>query len=189
MTRLVDNMLDMTRIESGALKPALEWIDLNEILNSAALRLRNETGRHRLEIDVPDDLPLVPADPVQLDQVITNLITNSVKYAPAGTLIRVRARAGDEARMLVQIANESPRVPPEDLARIFDRFYRVTHADKVMGTGLGLSICKGIIDAHGGRIWAENQPPRAGDDGRGFIFNVSLPLTWNGAAPRMPPPE
>jgi two-component system sensor histidine kinase KdpD len=189
LTRLVDNMLDMTRIESGALKPALEWIDLNEIVDRAALRLRSETGRHRLEIDVPDDLPLVPADPVQLDQVITNLITNSVKYSPAGTVIRVSARRGDEARMLVQIANESPRMPPEDLARIFDRFYRVTNADKVMGTGLGLSICKGIIDAHGGRIWAENRPLRAGDDNGGFIFNVSLPLTWNGAAPRMPPPE
>ncbi|MEO6062466.1 MAG: ATP-binding protein [Thermoflexales bacterium] len=189
LTRLVDNMLDMTRIESGALKPALEWTDLTEIVNSAALRLRNETGRHRLEIDVPDDLPLVPADPVQLDQVITNLISNSVKYSPAGTLIRVIARREDDARMLVQIANESPRMPPEDLARIFDRFYRVTHADKVMGTGLGLSICKGIVDAHSGRIWAENRPPRAGDDSRGFIFNISLPLTWNGAAPRMPPPE
>ncbi len=189
LTRLVDNMLDMTRIESGALKPALEWTDLSEIVNSAALRLRNETGRHRLEIDVPDDLPLVPADPVQLDQVFTNLISNSVKYALAGTLIQVRARREDTERMLIQVSNDSPRVPPEDLARIFDRFYRVTHADKVMGTGLGLSICKGIIDAHGGRIWAENRPPQPGDQGRGFIFNFTLPLTWNGASPRMPPPE
>lgn len=189
LTRLVDNMLDMTRIESGALKPALEWTDLNEIVNSAALRLRNETSRHRLEIDVPDDLPLVPADPVQLDQVFTNLISNSVKYALAGTLIQIRARREDSARMLIQVANESPRVPPEDLARIFDRFHRITHADKVMGTGLGLSICKGIIDAHGGRIWAENRPPQPGDQSRGFIFNITLPLTWNGASPRLPPPE
>ncbi len=189
LTRLVDNMLDMTRIESGALKPALEWTDLNEIVNTAALRLRNETGRHRLEIDVPDDLPLVPADPVQLDQVITNLISNSVKYSPAGSIIQIQARREDAGRMRVQVSNESPRVPPEDLARIFDRFYRVTHADKVVGTGLGLSICKGIIDAHGGRIWAENRLPQPGDQGRGFVFNFTLPLTWNGASPRLPPPE
>ena len=189
LTRLVDNMLDMTRIESGALKPALEWTDLDEIVNNAAVRLRNETSRHHLEIDVPGDLPLVPVDPVQLDQVFTNLITNSVKYSPAGTLIRVEARRADMERMLVRVFNESPRVPPEDLARIFDRFYRITHADKVMGTGLGLSICKGIIDAHGGRIWAENRPARPGDQGRGFVFNFTLPLTWNGASPRLPPPE
>jgi signal transduction histidine kinase len=157
--------------------------------NSAALRLRNETSRHRLEIDAPDDLPLVPADPVQLDQVFTNLISNSVKYSPAGSIMQIQARREDAGRMRVQVSNESPRVPPEDLARIFDRFHRITHADKVMGTGLGLSICKGIIDAHGGRIWAENRPPQPGDQGRGFIFNITLPLTWNGASPRLPPPE
>jgi len=189
LTRLVDNMLDMTRIESGALKPALEWTDLDEIVNNAVVRLRNETSRHRLEIDVPGDLPLVPVDPVQLDQVFTNLITNSVKYSPAGTLIRIQARRADMERMLVQVFNESPRVQPDDLARIFDRFYRITHADKVMGTGLGLSICKGIVDAHGGRIWSENLPSQPGDQGRGFVFNFTLPLTWNGASPRLPPPE
>ncbi len=189
LTRLVDNMLDMTRIESGALKPVLEWTDLNEVVNGAALRMRNETSRHRLEIDVPDELPLVPADPVQLDQVFTNLLSNSAKYAPAGTRILIHARKDDDQMMRIQVANESPRLPPEDLARIFDKFYRVTHADKVTGTGLGLSICKGIIDAHGGKMWAENRIARPGDDDRGFTFNFTLPLTWNGAAPRLPPPE
>jgi two-component system sensor histidine kinase KdpD len=185
LTRLVSNMLDMTKIESGALKPAREWCDLAEVADAAAARLRNDPDKHTLAISVPDDLPLVPADPVQLDQVFTNLISNSIKYAPPGTPVGIIARIGDAREVLIEVSNESPCLPPEDLDRIFDKFYRVTNADRVMGTGLGLSICKGIIEAHGGRIWATNH---ANAD-RGLTFNFTLPLTWDGAAPKLPPPE
>lgn len=185
LTKLVNNLLDMSKIESGALKPQREWTELSEIINGTVARLRGELSRHRLEVDVSDDLPLLPVDPVQLDQVFTNLITNSVKYAPPNTLIRVSARVKDAQFMRVQVSNESPGLPPEDLERIFDKFYRVTDADRVTGTGLGLSICKGIIEAHGGKIWASNRP----DADRGFIFSFTLPLTWNGASPKAPPPE
>lgn len=184
LTRLVNNMLDMSKIESGALKPAREWVDLADIANSTAARLRKDLRQHTLEIRVPDDMPLVPADPVQIDQVFTNLITNSVKYAPAGTPVRIAAKLMDEQFALVQVCNESAQLPAEDLERIFDKFYRVTRVDKVVGTGLGLSICKGIIEAHGGRIWAANA---AGP--RGVVFNFTLPLTWDGAGPKLPPPE
>jgi two-component system sensor histidine kinase KdpD len=130
---------------------------------------------HKLEIDIPDDLPLAPVDYVQMEQVFTNLLSNSLKYAPMNTMIRIRAQVENET-IHVHVSNQGPQVPPEHLERIFDKFYRITAADRVTGTGLGLSICKGIIEAHGGRIWAENLPD-------GLAFNFTLPLTWDGAKP------
>lgn len=185
LTKLVDNLLDMTRIESGALKPDREWTDLAEVVDEAAQRLRAETRGHTLQIDIPGDVPLMPVDPVQLGQVFTNLITNSIKYAPAGTTVRISARKQDDALLVVSVENDSPALPVDDLPRIFDKFYRVTHADKVMGTGLGLSVCKGIIEAHGGAMWAENRPGSA----QGVIFHFTLPLTLDGARPHLPPTE
>lgn len=176
---LVGNLLDMSRIESGALKPKREWNILPEIIGSVLARMKNLTGEHKLEVDVPETLPLVPVDYIQMEQVFTNLLSNSLKYAPADTLVCIRARQED-AWIHVQVSNQGPQVPPEDLERIFDKFYRITAADRVTGTGLGLSICKGIIEAHGGRIWAENMPD-------GLAFHFTLPLTREGATPpRLP---
>jgi two-component system sensor histidine kinase KdpD len=172
---LVGNLLDMSRIESGALKPRREWNILAEIIGSVLARMKNLAGEHMLEIDVPESLPLVPVDYVQMEQVFTNLVSNSLKYAPASTLVRIRARPEEEC-IHVQVSNQGPQVPPEDLERIFAKFYRITAADRVTGTGLGLSICKGIIEAHGGRIWAENVPD-------GLAFNFTLPLTRDGTQP------
>ena len=130
-------------------------------------------------IDIPDDLPLVWVDYVRLQQVFTNLISNSLKYAPAETVIRIRARVQDN-QVFVRVSNQGPPVPDEHLDRIFDKFYRVTAAERVTGTGLVLSICKGIIEAHGGRIWAENLPD-------GFAYNFTLPLRVKDApAPSLP---
>jgi len=117
---------------------------------------------------VPDDLPLVPVDFVQLQQVFINLISNGLKYAPEATTIRVEAQRRDR-EVVARVINQGPPVPEEHLDRIFDKFYRVTAADRVTGTGLGLSICKGIVEAHGGRIWAENLF-------EGLAFNFTLPL-------------
>ena len=178
LNRLVGNLLDMSRIEAGALKPQRQWNILAEIVGGVLARMRHVTERHHLDVEVPEDLPLVPVDYVQMEQVFTNLISNSLKYTPVGTTIRIRVRAQAEV-LLVQVSNQGPPVPEEHLDRIFDKFYRVTAADRVTGTGLGLSICKGIIEAHGGRIWAENLPD-------GFAFNFALPLTWEGAPPRLP---
>ena len=175
---LVGNLLDMSRIESGALKPERQWNVLSEIVQTVAIRMRRPLENHQLALELPDNLPLTPVDFVQMEQVFTNLISNSIKYAPAGTLIRIRAEARDHTEALVQVINQGPQVPAEHLDRIFDKFYRITSADRVTGTGLGLSICKGIIEAHGGHIWASNLPD-------GFAFNFTLPLTLDGA----PPPE
>ena len=179
---LVGNLLDMSRIESGALRPERQWNVLSEIVESVRARLRRLLEHHRLETAIPEDLPLVPVDFVQMEQVFTNLLSNSVKYAPAGTLIRIEASAREPGEVLVRVSNQGPPVPAEHLDRIFDKFYRITAADRVTGTGLGLSICKGIIEAHGGRLWAANLPD-------GFSFNFTLPLTLDGAAPPRLPAE
>ena len=180
LNRLVGNLLDMSRIESGALQPQRQWNVLIEIIESVMARMKHLAQSHRFKIDVPEDLPLLPVDFTQMEQVFTNLISNSLKYAPPGTLIQIRADVRGE-NVLIQVSNEGPQVPAEHLDRIFDKFYRITAADRVTGTGLGLSICKGIIEAHGGRIWAENIPD-------GFAFNFTLPLAWDGArAPQLPP--
>ena len=169
---LVGNLLDMSRIESGALKPKRDWNILSEIAGSVLARMKSLALEHQVEVDVPENLPLIPVDYVQIEQVFTNLISNSFKYAPPNTMVRIRARGVDDF-IHVQVCNQGPQVPSEDLDRIFDKFYRITAADRVTGTGLGLSICKGIIEAHGGRIWAENVPD-------GLAFKFTLPLTLEG---------
>jgi two-component system sensor histidine kinase KdpD len=179
---LVGNLLDMSRIEAGALRPNRQWLSLAEVASGTVSRLRLPLAAYQLDVDVPEELPLVPADYGQLDQVFTNLLNNALKYAPEGTTIGVRANAQGNDVIRVTVQNEGPPVPPEHLEHIFDKFYRVTAADRVTGTGLGLSICKGIVEAHGGRIWAENLPA-------GLAFNFTLPLSWEGAPAQRPAPE
>ncbi len=175
LNMLVGNLLDMSRIESGVLKPKREWNILPEIVGSVLARMKHLAEEHRIEVDVPGSLPLMPVDYVQMEQVFTNLVSNSVKYAPEKSVIRVRAFVeGDSIHVVV--SNQGPQVPQEHLERIFDKFFRLTAADRVTGTGLGLSICKGIIEAHGGRLWAENMPD-------GLAFNFTLPLIWEGISP------
>jgi len=175
LNMLVGNLLDMSRIESGALKPKREWNILSEIVGSVLARMKYLAEGHQIKVDVPESLPLLPVDYVQMEQVFTNLVSNSLKYAPAKTVVCIRARVEDEV-IHVQVSNQGPQIPSEDLERIFDKFYRVVASDRVTGTGLGLSICKGIIEAHGGRIWAENMPD-------GLAFNFTLPIAWDGVKP------
>jgi two-component system sensor histidine kinase KdpD len=172
---LVGNLLDMSRIESGALKPKREWNILSEIVGSVLARMKYLAEGHQIKVDVPESLPLLPVDYVQMEQVFTNLVSNSLKYAPAKTLVCIRAWVKGEL-IHVQVSNQGPQIPSEDLERIFDKFYRIAAADRVTGTGLGLSICKGIVEAHGGRIWAENMPD-------GLAFNFTLPIAWDGVKP------
>jgi two-component system sensor histidine kinase KdpD len=181
LNMLVGNLLDMSRIESGALKPKREWNILPEIVGSVLARMKNLAAEHRIEVELPENLPLIPVDYIQMEQVFTNLISNSLKYAPVNTMVCIRARVEGEV-IHVQVSNQGPQVPSEDLERIFDKFYRITATDRVTGTGLGLSICKGIIEAHGGHIWAENLS-------QGLAFNFIVPLTWDGAKPPQIPAE
>jgi len=182
LNRLVGNLLDMSRIEAGALKPDRKWNSLREIVEGVVRRMHDPLAHHRLELDVPEELPLVAVDYLQMDQVFTNLLSNCLKYAPPGTAVGIRAGVVSEGWLQVEVTNEGPPVPAEHIERIFDKFYRVTHADRVTGTGLGLSICRGIVEAHGGRIWGENQPG-------GFAFRFTLPLTLEGHPPLPSPHE
>jgi len=175
---LVGNLLDMSRIESGALNPQRRWNSISEIAMGVVIKMRKQLQNHLLETDFPADLALVPTDYVMISQVFTNLISNSIKYAPTQTIIKIKAEQ-DLEQMHVQVSNQSPPVPPEHLEQIFDKFHRITEADRVTGTGLGLSICKGIIEAHDGKIWAENQP-------NNFVFHFTLPLLLDGMSPDYP---
>lgn len=178
---LVGNLLDMSRIEAGALLPKKQWNSILEIIKGVVAKLQNLLSHNQVEYFFKDDIPLVPTDYVMMEQVFTNLFSNSVKYAPQGTPIQVYAEVKNDS-VLIRMVNQSPPVPEEHLEHIFDKFFRITKADKITGTGLGLSICKGIIEAHGGKIWAENQP-------EGFTFNILLPLTLNGEFPTLPKDE
>ena len=178
LNQLVGNLLDMSRIETGALNPQRKWNSLSEIVGGVLKRMHQDVQNHRIVVDMPD-IPPVPVDYIQIEQVFSNLISNSVKYAPPETEVFITARLQNDQMLLVQVSNEGPHVTEGDLPRIFDKFYRVTAAEKITGTGLGLSVCKGIIEAHGGKIWAENAPGR-------FIFNFTLPVTWEGMYPQIP---
>jgi two-component system, OmpR family, sensor histidine kinase KdpD len=175
---LVGNLLDMSRIEAGALNPQIKWNSISEIISSVTAKMRLILQDHPISLELPENLPLVPTDFVMMEQVFTNLISNSIKYAPAQTNIVITAEEQGDF-LLLKVKNQSPSVPEEHLEHIFDKFHRITQADKVTGTGLGLSICKGIIEAHGGKIWAQNLP-------NGFSFFFTLPRKLNGALPDTP---
>jgi two-component system, OmpR family, sensor histidine kinase KdpD len=175
MNRLIGNLLDMIRVESGALQVQKEWQPLEESLGVALIRLEDRLRDHPVQVKLPPDLPLVPLDAVLIEQVFINLLENAVKYTPSGTPIEVSATAVDQA-VRVDVADRGPGLPAGEEARIFDKFYRVPGATATSGVGLGLTICRGIVTAHGGRIWAENRP------GGGAVFRFTLPLVG------VPPP-
>jgi two-component system, OmpR family, sensor histidine kinase KdpD len=169
LNQLVGNLLDMSRLEAGALQLQRRWNVLLEIVREAIQRQQQEIKQHPIQIAVSEDLPLVPVDFELIAHVFTNLLSNSLKYSPVDTIILIEAQPLDNQTLLVRVQNQGPGVLEADLERIFDKFYRITAAERITGTGLGLSICKGIIEAHGGRIWAENVQG-------GFAFLFTLPL-------------
>jgi two-component system, OmpR family, sensor histidine kinase KdpD len=181
MSQLVGNLLNMSRIESGALKLQRQWNSFAEIVDTCIKRLRRISTQSTMQVNVSEDLPLVSVDPVLVEQVIINLISNSIKFAPPQTSICIEAEA-DEQVMKVTVSNQGPPIPEEFIDHIFEKFYPIPGRDPTHSTGLGLSICKGIIEAHGGKIWAENRPV-----GVAFIF--TLPLAWGGARPILPAKE
>ncbi len=178
---LVGNLLDMSRIEAGALHPMKRWNSIPEIVKGVCEKMHSQLRRNPVVFDFPHGFPLVPTDYMLMEQVFANLLSNSIKYAPENAPIRVSGKVENE-QAVISVHNQSPHVPEEHLEHIFDKFFRVTQADKITGTGLGLSICKGLIEAHEGRIWAENRPD-------GFAFNIALPLMAEGEPPKLPGDE
>jgi two-component system sensor histidine kinase KdpD len=162
LNRFVGNLLDMTRLESGAIELRLDFFDLGEIVGAALRRAGEILARHRVEIAIAADLPMLRLDAILFEQVLFNLLDNAAKYAPPGSRIDLQARRdGDFA--VIEIVDEGPGIPPEDLERIFDKFYRVQAQDRRRaGTGLGLAICRGFVEAQGGCIEARNRQDRSG---------------------------
>jgi two-component system sensor histidine kinase KdpD len=169
LNRLVGNLLSMTRIESGAIRLHNEPGDIEDMIGTALEQLGKRLGGHDVKVNLPPDFPLVPMDFTLMVQVVVNVLDNAVKYSPDCSLIEVSASLADK-KARIQIADCGVGIPPEDLVRIFDKFYRVQRAEKVSGTGLGLSISKGIVEAHRGNIYAT---PR---EGGGTIITIELPL-------------
>jgi len=171
LNRFIANLLDMTRLESGAAAVSLTPLFIGDSVGSALRRAEKILALHKLSLAVPPDLPMVRLDPVLFEQVLFNLLDNARKYAPTGSLISIRAWAED-AHVVLQIVDEGPGMPSDDLTRIFDSFYRVRKKDHVQaGTGLGLSICKGFVEAMGGTILATNRADRPG-----AIFTLRFPI-------------
>jgi two-component system, OmpR family, sensor histidine kinase KdpD len=170
MDRFVGNLLDMSRLEAGVLGTKVEALPVREVVEAAVKRLGRRLATHTLDIDLGDDLPLVLADPLLLEQSIVNLLDNAAKYAPTGTRIRVTANMATE-RELITVEDEGPGIAPDALPHIFDKFYRAKDADRrAAGTGLGLAVARGFVEAFGGTLEAAN---RAG--GKGAVLTLSLP--------------
>ncbi|HVP13927.1 MAG TPA: sensor histidine kinase KdpD [Terriglobales bacterium] len=168
LNRLVGNLLDMTRLESGATPLKREWHSLEEVIGAALARLEPRLAGREVGVRLPPELPLVELDGVLIGQVLFNLLENAVKYTPAGAPIEVRAALEDGALQL-EVADRGPGLPEGEEERVFEKFYRGRREGEPSGVGLGLSICRGIVEAHGGRIVARNR------EGGGSVFRVTLP--------------
>lgn len=168
LNRLVENLLDMTRLQAGALQLKIEPGDIQDLVGTVLNQLSERLKNNPTEVIIPVDFPLIPMDQVLVAQVITNLLDNACKYSFPGNPIRITASLAEGAA-LISVQDRGIGIPPDDLERVFDKFYRVQRTGQT-GTGLGLSICKGIIEAHGGRIWANNNPDK------GVTVTFSLPL-------------
>lgn len=171
LNRFISNLLDMTRLESGAIEPRSDLVDLDDVVGSALRRAGKVLSGHEVEIDLAANLPMLKLDPVLFEQVLFNILDNAAKYSAADTKIRLEARR-EGGLVSLSVTDEGDGIPPADLERIFDKFYRVQAADKKRaGTGLGLAICRGFVEAMGGTIVAANRK-----QGRGANFTITLPV-------------
>jgi two-component system sensor histidine kinase KdpD len=171
LNRFISNLLDMTKLESGAVAPILTPHDLSDIVGSVLRRASKILALHRVQLELASDMPMIALDAVLFEQVLFNLLDNAAKYAPTGTTIDIRSWR-DRDTVALQIADEGDGIPPDDLEHIFDKFYRAQKTDQVRaGTGLGLAISRGFVEAMHGSIVAANRPDR-----RGAVFTIVLPI-------------
>jgi two-component system, OmpR family, sensor histidine kinase KdpD len=171
LNRFVANLLDMTRLESGALEPKLDLIDVGEIVGAALQRAGSVLAAHRVEVTIAPELPMLRLDAVLFEQVLFNLLDNAAKYSAPGSRIDINANRDGEL-VEIEIVDEGPGIPSNDLERIFDKFYRVQAQDRRRaGTGLGLAICRGFVEALGGWIVARNRRDRSG-----AVLTIRMPV-------------
>jgi two-component system, OmpR family, sensor histidine kinase KdpD len=168
LNRLVANLLDMTRIESGMIRPKQDWCDMRDIVNVSLKGLERETNGHRIVIRVQDEMPLLKLDFGLMEQVLTNLIYNATVHTPHGTLIEIHSRIENE-HCIITVADNGPGIPKSEIKKIFDKFYRA-EGTTPGGTGLGLPIAKGFVEAHRGTLTVRNRIPS------GAEFTIELPI-------------
>jgi len=169
LNHLITNLLDVSRIEAGVIKISKRQSDVQDLVGAALEQLGSRTSGRPVNMEIPAELPYVSVDFGLIVQTLVNILDNALKYSPDNSPIDIRARqVGQE--MQIEIADRGIGIPPADLAHVFDKFYRIQRPDNVTGTGLGLSICKGIVEAHSGRIASENRP------GGGTIIRLFLPV-------------
>jgi two-component system sensor histidine kinase KdpD len=171
LNRFIANLLDMTRLESGAIVTNTVPHDLSEIVDTALRRATKILSRHKIQLKLTANLPMVNLDAVLFEQALFNILDNAAKYAPAGTTIRMQSRQQD-GFVVLEVFDEGEGIPPMDLENIFNKFYRANKGDQVRpGTGLGLAIARGFVEAMGGTIGAANRHDRSG-----AIFTIRLPV-------------
>jgi len=168
MTTLANNILDMARLEAGAVSLHRDWVPLEEVVGSVLTRLRARLAGRPLDVRLPRDLPLIKLDAVMIGQVLVNLLENALKYTPQGTPLEIEAEIAP-GEVTIAVADRGPGIPAGLEERLFDKFYRAAPEGAQSGVGLGLTICRAIVEAHGGRIWAENRA------GGGAVFRFTLP--------------
>ncbi len=166
LNRLIENLLNMSRLESGHITPKLDWCDIHDLINKVTDNLREELGPFTLEVDIDDDMPLVKVDFGLLEQVLYNLLYNATQYASLSPVLKVKAWYRNGI-MTIEVTDRGPGLPAKEIPFIFDKFYRL-EGSKAGGTGLGLSIAKGFTEAHKGTITAENIP----EGGAKFIIRI-----------------
>lgn len=186
LNHLVNNLLDITRLESGAVQIAKQWQPIEEVIGSALTHLESQLAGRKIATQLAGDLPLVPIDGVLIEQVIVNLLENAVKYTPAGSPIEIEAKLrkqnGDLPCVVVSVTDHGPGLALGEESWIFDKFVRGSNAASHRGVGLGLAICRAAVKAHGGQIWAENRPQSIGG---GAVFHFSIPIV--GTPPEVNP--
>jgi two-component system sensor histidine kinase KdpD len=171
LDRFVGNLLDMSRLEAGALGVKSELTDVSEVVDAAAKRLTRRLSGHQVVRDLPPDLPFAKADPLLLEQALVNLLDNAVKFAPAGSTITVGAISGG-GKITLTMTDEGRGIPVAELPHIFDKFYRARKGDYgTAGTGLGLSVARGFVEAFGGTLDAANRTDR-----EGAVFTLTMPV-------------
>jgi two-component system sensor histidine kinase KdpD len=175
MSEQVAKVLQMTRLETGAITVERDWAAMSEIAGAVLARLSEQLAGHRVVVDIPADLPLVRVDETLIDQALANLLENAARHTPPGTLVQLRVQQRD-AELVVSVEDFGPGIEERDIERVFAKFHHGAAEDTAGGVGLGLAICRAVVRLHGGSAWAERFPG-------GIAFRFTLPVE---EAPRAP---
>jgi signal transduction histidine kinase len=165
---LIENLLDASRLQAGGLSISPSDVALNLLTERVATRFQTQSSIHKINVDFPENFPVVTGDEMRLEQVLSNLVSNAIKYSPQGGEIQITGQVRP-AQVIICVSDQGPGVAPEDIPHIFDRFYRSSIAKRTTkGAGLGLYLARAVIEAHGGRIWVD---PRPGNGAR-ICFSI-----------------